>query len=145
MNEKMSFEDMPPSTRIVVFVGVVLIGFGVCNFGMALIPTNVWNELIAFFSSVARFVWPMVLIIAGFFILWAVKKGKFDGFVERQTHGEFRRSRTDQRLAGVCGGIAYYFGVDSTMVRIMVVILTALFPLFVFVAYMVMIFLVPKE
>ena len=28
------------------------------------------------------------------------------------------RSRTDRKLAGVCGGIAAYFGVDPTFVRI---------------------------
>ena len=29
-----------------------------------------------------------------------------------------RKSRTDQMIAGVCGGLAEYFGVDSTMVRL---------------------------
>ncbi len=28
------------------------------------------------------------------------------------------RSSTDKRLAGVCGGIAQYFGIDSTIVRL---------------------------
>ena len=28
------------------------------------------------------------------------------------------RSTTDRKLAGVCGGIGKYFGVDPTMVRI---------------------------
>jgi len=28
------------------------------------------------------------------------------------------RSTTDRKLAGVCGGIGEYFGVDPTMVRI---------------------------
>lgn len=27
-------------------------------------------------------------------------------------------SSTDKKLAGVCGGIAEYFGIDSTLVRI---------------------------
>lgn len=30
----------------------------------------------------------------------------------------FRKSRTDQMFAGVCGGLAEYLGVDSTMVRL---------------------------
>ena len=29
-----------------------------------------------------------------------------------------RKSRTDQMIAGVCGGLAEYLGVDSTMVRL---------------------------
>lgn len=28
------------------------------------------------------------------------------------------KSSTDKKLAGVCGGIAEYFGLDSTLVRI---------------------------
>ncbi len=29
------------------------------------------------------------------------------------------RSRQDQKIAGVCGGIAEYFGIDSTIVRLL--------------------------
>lgn len=34
------------------------------------------------------------------------------------------RSRVDRQLAGVCGGIADYFNMDPTLVRILWVILT---------------------
>ncbi len=34
------------------------------------------------------------------------------------------RSATDRRIAGVCGGVAAYAGIDATVVRIAVVILT---------------------
>lgn len=33
-------------------------------------------------------------------------------------------SETDKKLSGVCGGIAEYFGVDSTMVRLLWVVFT---------------------
>jgi phage shock protein C len=36
------------------------------------------------------------------------------------------RSRDDRMVAGVCGGLAEYFGVDATVVRILVVVLTVL-------------------
>jgi len=42
-----------------------------------------------------------------------------------------RRSRTDRMLAGVCGGIAAWLGLDPTLVRvlyILVSILSAAFP-----------------
>lgn len=29
------------------------------------------------------------------------------------------RSRNDQKIAGVCGGLAEYFGIDSTLVRLL--------------------------
>ena len=33
------------------------------------------------------------------------------------------RSRTNRRIAGVCGGIAEYFAVDPTLVRVVMVVL----------------------
>lgn len=34
------------------------------------------------------------------------------------------RSETDKMVAGVCGGIAEYFNIDSTLIRLIVVFLT---------------------
>ncbi|NLK73530.1 MAG: PspC domain-containing protein [Clostridiales bacterium] len=34
------------------------------------------------------------------------------------------RSRTDKKISGVCGGIAEYFNIDSTIIRLVVVFLT---------------------
>jgi phage shock protein PspC (stress-responsive transcriptional regulator) len=36
---------------------------------------------------------------------------------------ELRRSGTDKKLAGVCGGLAEYFNISSTLVRLIVVLL----------------------
>jgi phage shock protein C len=36
------------------------------------------------------------------------------------------RSRNDRKLAGVCGGIAEYYGWDPTLVRVAWVVLTLL-------------------
>ncbi|TVR28486.1 MAG: PspC domain-containing protein [Balneolaceae bacterium] len=36
---------------------------------------------------------------------------------------KLRKSRTDKMVAGVCGGIANYLGWDSTLVRIIFLIL----------------------
>jgi phage shock protein C len=35
------------------------------------------------------------------------------------------RSRTDKKLAGVCGGLAEYFGIDPTLVRLAWVLVAA--------------------
>lgn len=32
------------------------------------------------------------------------------------------RSKTDRKLAGVCGGIAEYFGVDPTVIRLVFIL-----------------------
>ena len=42
-----------------------------------------------------------------------------------------QRSRTDRQLAGVVGGLAQYFGIDSTLLRVIYVvgsIVSAAFP-----------------
>ncbi len=36
------------------------------------------------------------------------------------------RSSTDRRIAGVCGGIGEYFGVDANIIRLVWIIATAL-------------------
>jgi phage shock protein C len=38
-------------------------------------------------------------------------------------HGKLMRSRTDQMIGGVCGGLANYLGVDTTLVRLVFVLL----------------------
>jgi phage shock protein C len=54
------------------------------------------------------------------------------------------RSRTDRMLWGVCGGLARYFGIDSTLVRLIAVLL-----IFAggsgIVAYLVLAIIVPLE
>ena len=56
------------------------------------------------------------------------------------------RSSSDRMIAGVCGGLGQYFGIDATLVRI----LFALFAFFsvvvpAMVVYIIMIFVVPND
>jgi phage shock protein PspC (stress-responsive transcriptional regulator) len=55
------------------------------------------------------------------------------------------RSRTDRRIAGVCGGLAEYFDVDPTVVRVSWVIVSILCGAVVFgvIAYLVAWFIIP--
>jgi phage shock protein PspC (stress-responsive transcriptional regulator) len=56
------------------------------------------------------------------------------------------RSATDTRIAGVCGGIAEYFGVDATPIRVLWVILSILCGAIVggVIAYVVAWIIMPK-
>jgi phage shock protein C len=36
------------------------------------------------------------------------------------------RSRSDRKLAGVCGGLAQYFNLDATLIRVLFVVLALL-------------------
>lgn len=55
------------------------------------------------------------------------------------------RSSKDSMLAGVCGGLGQYFKFDSTLIRLLFVLLFFIgFGAILFV-YLVWIFVVPKE
>ena len=61
-----------------------------------------------------------------------------------KTHGRLHKSATDKKLAGVCGGIAEYLGIDPTIIRLAWALLifgwgTGL------VAYIVCAFVLPEE
>lgn len=55
------------------------------------------------------------------------------------------RSRDDRWIAGVCGGVAAYLGVDANLVRLVVVVGTILGFGSLLVAYVVAWILMPEE
>ncbi|MFN2195040.1 MAG: PspC domain-containing protein [Anaerolineales bacterium] len=61
-----------------------------------------------------------------------------------ETKKRLYRSRDDRMISGICGGIAEYFDVDSTLVRLGVVIFTIPFPVTIF-AYLILILIIPTE
>jgi phage shock protein PspC (stress-responsive transcriptional regulator) len=55
---------------------------------------------------------------------------------------QLTRSETDKKLAGVCGGLAEYFSIDPTIVRVAAVVLALMGP--GVIAYVVLWIAVPK-
>jgi phage shock protein C len=60
-------------------------------------------------------------------------------------HKRLYRSRTDRKIAGVCGGLAEYFGIDPVIIRIIAVILLLPGGLPGFIPYVIMWIVVPEE
>lgn len=56
----------------------------------------------------------------------------------------YRTTRSDAVLFGVCGGIARYLGLDSTVIRLLAVILVFVFGLSLWI-YPLAAFLMPRE
>lgn len=54
------------------------------------------------------------------------------------------RSRTDKKLAGVCGGLAQYLGIDSTIVRLILLALVLCAGTGV-LAYVIAAIVIPEE
>lgn len=62
------------------------------------------------------------------------------------TEGKLVRSRQDQMIAGVCGGIARFLGWDPTLVRVLYVavsVVSAAFP--GILVYIILWIVMPKE
>ncbi|WP_096202458.1 PspC domain-containing protein [Bacillus sp. FJAT-45350] len=56
------------------------------------------------------------------------------------------RTQLDRKVSGVCGGIAHYFNIDPTLVRLLTVVLalvTAVFPFLL--GYFIATFIIPNE
>ncbi len=62
----------------------------------------------------------------------------------RPLTGNLRRSRNDRILAGVCGGIARHFSIDSSVVRLLTVLLVAFAGLSIWV-YLILWIVMPEE
>ena len=55
------------------------------------------------------------------------------------------RSTSDRMIAGICGGLGNYFGIDSTLVRLIFVFGAIFTGSALFWAYIVMLIVVPEE
>ena len=54
------------------------------------------------------------------------------------------RSRTDRKLAGVCGGLAAYLNLDPTVVRVAYALLTLFTAFSGIIIYLVLMLLMPE-
>jgi phage shock protein PspC (stress-responsive transcriptional regulator) len=55
------------------------------------------------------------------------------------------RSRTDKMIAGVCGGLAQYLGIDSTLLRLLFALLVVFGIGSGILIYLVLMIIVPLE
>lgn len=55
------------------------------------------------------------------------------------------RSRSDRKFTGLCGGLAQKMGIDSTLIRVLVIITTFMTGGTLFWIYLIASFIVPKE
>jgi phage shock protein C len=93
-------------------------------------------------------IWPgaVVLGVVAYLAAWLIMP-RAEG-ADRVLAGpqpRLMRSRMDRRIAGVCGGLAEYFEVDPTIVRVTWVILSIIAGAVVFgvVAYLIAWFIIP--
>lgn len=85
---------------------------------------------------------PIGLMLVGAYILFTFARA---AATQTGPNGKnLARSRLDRKLAGVCGGIAEYFGVDSTLVRI-IWVAGAFFYGSAILLYIIMVLAIPER
>ena len=103
--------------------------------------------------TLVRALWLALSIVPGaivggllaYALAWIVMP---EGVASRAVGGRrLTRSATDTKIAGVCGGIAHYFGVDATPVRVLWIVLSVLPGAVIggLCAYLAAWLIVPKE
>lgn len=136
--------------------GIILIGAGV----ILLFSNLGFFSFLHFWGLSWSFVFPILLILLGMAIIYYRQteraqpaetqaapsaSGTGEGSAPSQTYRAFRRSSTDKKLFGVCGGLAKYFSIDSNLLRLLYVILClASFGAGV-VLYITLVLLVPDD
>ena len=134
---KQKFSQYPTSTQFAIIVGVALILFGSIRLIGAALGFGWLEAFQRFVVDIFGFIWPLALIVAGVYLVWAGKAGRLRAVKSIDWDRPFGRSSTDKRLMGVCGGIAEFIGIDPTIVRILVLILLVAAPMVVIPAYLI--------
>ncbi len=102
-----------------------------------------------FLNSGFDFFLPALVILLGvYYLVNSFRKDKEDVNLSGDSNmgKKLTRSVSDKMLAGVCGGIAKYFNIDASLVRIAFALLTLAGGGFIgIIAYVVMMVVVPEE
>ena len=93
-------------------------------------------------------IWPgaIVLGVIAYLAAWLIMPRAEGASPAVTVQPRLVRSRTDKRIAGICGGLAEYFEVDPTIMRVSWVVLSVVVGAVVFgiVAYLVAWFIIPQ-
>ncbi len=99
-----------------------------------------------------NFVWPFLLILFGVWYIWySQQKGKRTGMEPgsantTETVKTFTRVKDHRMIAGVCAGLARYWGVDITIVRVGTVLLTIVTNIWLgILVYILVVIAIPQE
>jgi phage shock protein C len=97
-----------------------------------------------------KFAGPALLIAGGAYLIFRKREARVDEKVaapgqpvESARAKRFEKSRTDRKLFGVCGGLADYFEVDPTLIRLAVAGVTLAAPPFGIIGYLALAIFAP--
>lgn len=112
--------QQPITTQVGILVGMVLIVYGLVRLCEHFLGAMWWGVFERFWSIFVSFAWPLGLIALGIYLLWVAKSGKFKK-ISFDSSKPLRPNQNDKRIFGVCGGLAEYFHIDPTVVRVLAI------------------------
>lgn len=131
--------DHERRTDWTAFAAIALIALGVW-FLLGNVFGSAWQDAI---RTAIRLAWPVALIALGVLVYVAAGRRTTSAAV---TGRRLYRSRSDRMLSGVLAGVGDYFGIDSTIVRIVYVVFGALMGVWpAIVVYVVASIVIPEE
>lgn len=149
--------NSPSSKKNSLFWGVLLMVIGIVVF-LHNIGFSFWHNWWWFGPDLLV---PVLLILAGVAFLWGGRNSLSSATAEAdaeagkvsmpsaeaayETPRRLYRSFNDTKLFGVCGGLGEYFGIDSTIVRILFIVAAFASGGIVVLGYLLMAIILPKE
>ena len=133
-----NFSDYPRRERTVIVAGIVLVCLGVLGLLNGYVAVSWWNYLLGGLVRLVRRLLPVALILLGVLVIWGSRTGRLHNLLHQGSGSGIHRSLTDRRILGVCGGIAQSRNVDSTFVRLAIILIFVAFPLLTTVAYILL-------
>jgi phage shock protein PspC (stress-responsive transcriptional regulator) len=129
-SEQTSAANSPSALRYLFGIVLVVVGIFVLIENLGLF------SLSDFLDNSLDYIFPILLIIAGMAIIYyrqsaveqktpssASSENQPEDSPKESRYHQLRRSTKDKKIAGVCGGLAQYFDIDSSIIRILYVIL----------------------
>jgi len=144
-----------PSQKNSLFWGVLLIVIGLLLF-LDNMGFPAWHRWWSMDWDVALSV---VMILVGVAFLWGGRNslvrsavpdqepaaGPAEGEQPTPSYRKLYRSFTDSKLFGVCGGLAEYFGIDSSILRVLFIVVAFASSGILVLGYITMAIVVPKK
>lgn len=131
-----ALSDFPRRGRVFIIVGSVFVAVGVWGIFNAYFTVPWWFAVLNKMSHVMDRVRPVDIIALVLFLVWATRSGRLRNVFHMDDETPLSRSRTDRKILGVCGGFAQHQGLDSTVIRIAVLLLLIAFPLVTTIVYL---------
>lgn len=133
-------EDRDTTLWVLVGVGLIVLGMFYGAHALDLVPSRV--DMMFDYAGRAR-TGIGILVIGIALLVWARSDRRF---TSPPRGAKLYRSRDEKWISGVLGGLAEYFGMDVTLLRLAFIALVVLFGLgSLVVAYIVMALVVPLE